>query len=133
VNLLLLAIGDPNNSWVYCPSPAASILFATLYGITTTLHIIQATKYHKKICSILIMGGIWETAAYIIRCISIQHPASKGAFDSQFILILLAPLWINAFDYVLLGQMAHFFLLDKKLWGMRAERMGLYFVLLDIS
>jgi hypothetical protein len=79
------------------------------------------------------MGAIWETAAFVIRCISIQNPTSQGAYDPQFILILLAPLWINAFDYMLLGRMVYYFLEDRRLFGIRAERMALCFVLLDIA
>jgi hypothetical protein len=120
--------------WTYCPSLPAAILFSALFGITTTIHIIQAHNFRKgKLCWALIMGGIWETAAFVIRCISIENPTSQGAYDPQFILILLAPLWINAFDYMLLGRMVYYYLEDRKLFGIRAERMAVCFVLLDIS
>lgn len=127
------ALDDPNNMWTYCPSLPAAILFAVLFGITTSTHIYQAYSFHKAFCWVLIMGGIWETAAFVIRCISIQYPTSQGAFDPQFILILLAPLWFNAFDFMLLGRMVYFFLEDRRLFGIRAERLALCFVLLDIS
>jgi len=78
------------------------------------------------------MGGIWETASFSIRCISINNQTSEGLYDTHFILFLLAPLWINAFIYMLLGRMVYFFLRDQKLFGIRAQRMALYFVSLDI-
>jgi RTA1 like protein len=71
--------------------------------------------------------------AYAIRYTAILNPTSKGAYDPQFILILLAPLWINAFDHMLLGRMMHFFLPETELFGICAQRMGLCFGLLDIS
>ena len=54
-------------------------------------------------------------------------------FDIQYILILLAPLWINAFDHMVLGRMVWYFLEDKKLLGIEAERMAMCFVGLDVS
>lgn len=78
------------------------------------------------------MGAIWETLSFIIRCISIQNPTSEGAFDPQYILFLLAPLWINAFDYMLLGRMVYQYLPNQKLFGVKAQRMAVYFVLFDI-
>jgi hypothetical protein len=79
------------------------------------------------------MGAIWETASFIIRCISIQNPTSQGAYDPNFILFLLAPLWINAFDYMLLGRMVYHFLPDQQLYGIKAQRMTAYFVALDLT
>jgi hypothetical protein len=79
------------------------------------------------------MGAIWETASFVIRIISIQYPTSQGAYDPSFILFLLAPLWINAFDYMLLGRMVYHYLPNKRLFGIRAERMTMCFVLLDLT
>jgi len=108
------------------------MLFAILFGLTTIAHIYQARKYRNTFAWTLIMGGIWETTSFVIRCISTQLPKSQGAYDPHFILFLLAPLWINAFDYMLLGRMVYFYLPDKKLFGIRATRMTLCFVALDL-
>jgi len=50
----------------------------------------------------------------------------------QVLLILLAPLWINAFVYMTLGRMIHFFLTPDTVFGIRAKRITLMFVLCDI-
>jgi len=127
-----ISLDDPDNLWTYCPSLPAAILFSVLFGIITTYHIYQAHFFKKSFCWVLIMGAIWETAAFVIRCVAIQNPTSQGAFDPQFLLILLAPLWINAFDYMLLGRMVYYYLPEKRLFGIRAERMALCFVILDL-
>jgi hypothetical protein len=127
-----LAANDPDNNWTYCASIPAAAIFAVLFGITTIVHIYQAHHYQKTFCSVLIMGAIWETAAYIIRPIAILKPTKQAWFDPQFLLILLAPLWINAFDYMVLGRMVYYFLDNKKLLGIKAERMAIFFVFLDI-
>jgi hypothetical protein len=48
------------------------------------------------------------------------------------LLILLAPLWINAFDYMILGRMIYYYLPEKKLLGIGAQRFAVYFVCMDI-
>lgn len=127
-----LAVDDPDNNWTYCPSLPATAIFAGLFGITNIAHIYQAHHYRKTFCWVLIMGAVWETVAYVIRPIAILNPTKQAWFDPQFLLILLAPLWINAFDYMVLGRMVYYFLDNKKLVGIKAERMALLFVLLDI-
>ncbi|PVH74454.1 hypothetical protein DL98DRAFT_429414 [Cadophora sp. DSE1049] len=126
--------------WTYCPSLPLSAVFAALYSFTTAFHIYQARKFRKTFCWVLIMGAIWETAAFVIRCISIENPTVEGVYDPQFILILLAPLWINAFVYMVLGRMVYFFLGKGsgeggggKMYGIRAERMAMVFVGLDLA
>ena len=44
----------------------------------------------------------------------------------------LAPLWINAYVYMVLGRMVYNFTTSAKILGVKAWRFGLYFVLLDI-
>lgn len=132
LTFFLPAILDESNMWTFCPSLPVAMLFSILFGLTTITHIYQARKYRTPFCWTIIMGAIWETASFVIRCISIQKPTSEGAYDPHFILFLLAPLWINAFDYMLLGRMVHFYLGDRRLFRIRAERMTLCFVVLDV-
>jgi hypothetical protein len=53
------------------------------------------------------------------------------AFASQ-ILVLLAPLWLNAFAYMVLGRMIYFFLPEREIFGVQARRIALWFVCFDI-
>lgn len=79
------------------------------------------------------MGAIWETASFTLRSVSVQHPTSEGLYDPHFILFLMAPLWINAFDYMLLGRIVYHFLPNKRLMGIKAQRMAACFVALDLT
>ncbi|PWW78070.1 RTA1-domain-containing protein [Tuber magnatum] len=116
----------------YDPSKAAAILFALLYGITTLLHIIQMCLTRKWYCSALIMGGLWETTGYILRIFSVDNPNSEGYYSPMLTLIVLAPAWIAAFDYMTLGRLINTFLPSKSALGLRARRITLIFVLFDI-
>jgi hypothetical protein len=103
-------------------------------------------------------GALWQTIAYIFRVISIADPASLGDYAAWFVLILVfyptlnlgpwrpycpptltalawhqvAPLWTNAFVYMIVGRMVWNFVPTAKILGITAWRFGLYFVLLDV-
>lgn len=56
---------------------------------------------------------------------------SSTAVESS-LLVLLAPLWVNAFVYMVFGRMVYFFLPEQKIVGIRAIHMAKWFVWLDI-
>jgi len=51
------------------------------------------------------MGGLWETVSFILRCASIQAPTNAGINNGSFVLLVLAPLWINAFAHTVLARL----------------------------
>lgn len=51
---------------------------------------------------------------------------------AQTLLILLAPIWINAYVYMVLGRMILYYLPSQHVFGVSARRLTLIFVLLDI-
>jgi hypothetical protein len=125
-------LANPDFGYFYCPSFPAAIVFTVLFALTTIVHLIQAIHYRKKFCWVLIMAGIWETAGLTFRVLSVLHPTSQTfGFPSQ-LLILLAPIWINAFDYVVMSRVIYVFA-DQRVLGIGARRLALIFVLLDIT
>jgi len=90
-----------NSNYNYDPSFAAAIIYAIAFGFTTTAHFYQAFLYKKfKLCWVLLMGCIWEFASFSIRAAGTRNQQSVPlAFVSQ-ILVLLAPMWVNAFVYM---------------------------------
>ena len=130
--LTRLALSDPNVVWPYCPSYAAAVLFAVLYGLTTFTHLAQAILYRKGFCWVIIMAASWEFAGFAIRAAGTQYQGSLGLFFFQQVLILLAPIWLNAFVYMVFGRMVLYFLPDQKVAKIKAKRLTLIFVLLDV-
>ncbi|KAF7712522.1 RTA-like protein [Penicillium ucsense] len=124
---------NPNVYWSYCPSKPAAILFAILYGLATCLHIAQAVQYRMRNAVTISMGAGLETVAFILRLVVIFQMDLSQVYEAQFILILIAPMWMNAFDFVLLGRLVNYCLPDKKLCGFPARRVGITFVGLDIG
>ncbi|KAL6242401.1 hypothetical protein RBB50_010540 [Rhinocladiella similis] len=117
----------------YCPSLGAAIAFAILFGLTTIAHMAQAIHYRKPFAAILIMGAAWETAGYIVRTLAVYHQLNGTLYTIQTLLILLAPLWINAYIYMLLGRMIHFFLRTDSVFRVPARSITRMFVLFDIT
>jgi RTA1 like protein len=118
----------------YYPSFSAAVLFALLFGLSTLVHVIQAIVYRKvRLCWVLIMGGLWEFVSFALRSAGSKDQQSTSLAISSQILVLLAPMWVNAFVYMVLGRMIHFFILpDRKIWGFKAAQLAKFFVWLDI-
>jgi RTA1 like protein len=134
LRLTISAFNDPDTHWSrYCPSWPAAIVFCSLFGVTLVLHIAQAIYYKKVFLWVLIMGATWEFIAAATRVVSIQNPKSKPDYEVSFIFLVLAPLWINAFDYIVLGRLIWFYIPEKQLAGIKATRLAAYFVLMDIT
>ncbi|KAJ5734846.1 hypothetical protein N7533_013249 [Penicillium manginii] len=124
---------NPNVYWSYCPSEPAAILFAVLFGLTTCVHIFQTYQYRMRNAWIISMGASLETISYILRLVCIHQVDLSHVYEAQFILILIAPMWMNAFDFLLLGRLVNYCLPDKRICGFAARRVGLFFVGLDVG
>jgi hypothetical protein len=118
--------------WPYCPNVGAAGLFLTLFTIISIAQITQAFIYRKGFCWVVIMAALWETAGFAFRIASSQYNQSVGLFFGQQVLILLAPLWLNAFVYMVFGRMVLFFLADQKIWIFKARKLTLSFVVSDV-
>jgi hypothetical protein len=90
----------PNTLWSFCPNEGADYAFIVFFGLTFIAHIAQGI-YHRKVYSwVISMSALWQLLTYIFRALSIQNPASLGLYAAWFVLILIAPLWTNAYVYV---------------------------------
>jgi hypothetical protein len=122
-----------NSNYNYYPSFAAALIFTILFGITTLLHIYQAFSHKKlRLCWTLIMGTGWEFASFIIRTLGTKNQQNIAFATISQILVLLAPMWVNAFDYMLLGRMVYFFVPEQRIWRIKGIKIAKIFVWLDI-
>ncbi|KAK1149810.1 hypothetical protein N8T08_003361 [Aspergillus melleus] len=126
------ALTTPDTQWDFCPSIGASYLFLVLFGLTTLAHLAQAIFYRKFYCWVITVSGLIQTLTYVFRVLSILSPASYTDYAAWFILILIAPLWTNAFVYMVMGRMVWNFTDDAQVLRVKPWRFGLFFVILDI-
>ncbi|KAF2020657.1 hypothetical protein BU24DRAFT_416336 [Aaosphaeria arxii CBS 175.79] len=121
-----------NANWAYAPSFTAAIAMCVLFGILTFAHISLAVLHRKPFCWVIIMGVAWEFIAFITRSLGAHDQQKLGYAYPSSLLFLLAPLWINAFVYMTAGRLIWTFHPEKKVFGIKAIRIGKYFVWLDI-
>ncbi|KAK5050755.1 hypothetical protein LTR84_003314 [Exophiala bonariae] len=126
-------LAEAERLWDFCPSYGAAITFLIIYSASTLVHGIQGIIYRKPFTIVLIMGGIWELSGFALRVSAILNPYSGAFHSSMGILILLAPLWINAFVYMALGRLIHFTLVHDKILRLRARHLTVMFVAFDIT
>jgi hypothetical protein len=117
----------------YYPSFAAAVVFSVFFGITTFMHIYQAINYKKlRLCWPLIMGVAWEFAGFAIRTAGSKHQQTFAFAFVSTVLVLLAPMWVNAFLYMVLGRMIYFFIPSQQIWKIKGIKIAKIFVWLDI-
>lgn len=97
------------------------------------VHTIQAVLYRKGFCWVIIMGAAWECIGFIMRTYSTINQLESNTASAGQLLILLAPLWINAGVYMIFGRTVWYYLPEKKIGGIKAISLGRLFVWLDIT
>ncbi|KAJ5117611.1 hypothetical protein N7448_011243 [Penicillium atrosanguineum] len=127
------ALADPaHTEWSFCPSTPAAILFTILFALTTLAHLSQAIYYKKIHCGVIVGSALAQTINYICRIISIKNPNTLGPYAAWFVIILVAPLFTNAFVYMVMGRMVWNYIPNAKLYRVTAWRFSTYFVVFDI-
>ncbi|KAJ4028957.1 hypothetical protein NW758_013834 [Fusarium oxysporum] len=126
------ALEVTDTKWDFCPNIAAAYIMTVVFVLATLTHAVQAVRYRKPYCWTIAMSGLLQTLAYLFRILSIKNPASLGLYAAWFVLILIAPIWTNAFVYMILGRMVWNFSKTGKLLGLSAWRVGQLFVILDV-
>ncbi|KAK5165804.1 uncharacterized protein LTR77_008727 [Saxophila tyrrhenica] len=129
------AVAAPDTLWAFCPNTGAAYAFTVFFGLSFIGHVAQGVLYKKAYTWVVAMSALWQTVAYIFRILSINEPASLGNYAAWFVLILVAPLWTNAFVYLVqmvMGRMVWNFTSRAKVFGISAWRFTSIFVVLDV-
>jgi hypothetical protein len=88
-----------NAYWNYDPSFAAAVFMTFVFGFLGICHIVQAAVYRKGFCWVIIMGVVWEFSGYLIRALGAKNQQNLGYAIASQLLILLAPLCKDWFDF----------------------------------
>lgn len=92
--------------YYYDPSLAAAVVFASLFAITTILHLVQLIRKRTWYFIPFVIGGIFETIGYIGRIISAKQTPNwtLNPYIIQTLLLLIAPALFAASVYMILGR-----------------------------
>ncbi|KAH0443821.1 RTA1 domain-containing protein [Colletotrichum camelliae] len=121
-----------NSYYAFDPSFEGNLAFAVLFGLSMVAHLVQAITYRKRFCWVIIVGASWETAAFILRTLGARDQQQIGYQIGGQLLFLLAPLWINAFAYMLAARLVYFVLPDQRVFRVKATALTKMFVAMDI-
>lgn len=124
---------DPDAQWPYCPSFSAAVAFAVIFGISTVGHLTQAIYHKKGFAWVVCMAAIWETAGLSLRSMGAKEPRNDTWPQVSNMLVLLSPLWINAFAYMIGGRMVYFWLPQRAVWKFKARFFTRIFVWADVG
>ncbi|OJJ42486.1 hypothetical protein ASPZODRAFT_43043, partial [Penicilliopsis zonata CBS 506.65] len=126
-------LSSSNAQYDYCANGPAAVLFSVLFGLTFIAHLIQAIAYRKRFCWVIVMGTGWECLGLIMRTYSTINQTKSTTASAGQLLVLLAPLWVNALVYMVFGRMVYYFVPDRKVMGIRAEKLAKIFIWLDVT
>lgn len=118
--------------WNFCPNLAASFLFIVLFALTTAIHLGQAIFYKASYSWVIIVSGVTQALTYIFRTLSIQAPSSFDYYAAWFVLILVAPLWTNAFAYIVFGRMVRNLVPAQKFMRIKGWQYATIFLVFDL-
>ncbi|PNS20101.1 Isotrichodermin C-15 hydroxylase [Sphaceloma murrayae] len=118
--------------WNYAPSFSAAVALTALFGVLLLIHVAQAAYYRTGYAWVVIMSVVWQTGSFASRAFGSKDQQNAGAATVSQILVLLAPLWINAFAYMVFARVVHFFAPARKVWLLSPNGLTVSFVALDI-
>ncbi|EZF28976.1 hypothetical protein H109_07850 [Trichophyton interdigitale MR816] len=141
VNTCTPTIAPDKNGWVppsecnalylYYPSFGAAIAFSVLFGAVMIVHFVQATIYKAGFVWVILMGATWECIGFVARSAGTRDQQSSGLATTAQLFILLSPLWVNAFDYMALARMIHFYIPSRTIGIFKPALLAKIFVVLD--
>ncbi|KAF3932339.1 hypothetical protein ABW19_dt0210449 [Dactylella cylindrospora] len=89
----------------YDPSEVLAIVALCLYALTTSAHIFQCFRYRAWYIIVLLIAGAMQSFGYLARILSARDVRNRGLYIAQFSLVVLAPVFTAAGDYIILGKL----------------------------
>ncbi|KAK0732323.1 RTA1 like protein-domain-containing protein [Lasiosphaeris hirsuta] len=121
-----------NANYGFYPSWEWNLAFAVFFGLTTLVHLVQLFAYRKWFCWVVVMGSLWELACFALRTVGAHDQQNSVYVIVSTLLFLLAPLWINAFVYMIVARLVYYLLPQERILGMSPRWLAKIFVAADI-
>ncbi|KAJ4016155.1 hypothetical protein NW766_004345 [Fusarium irregulare] len=78
------------------------------------------------------MGASWECICFIARALGARDQQQAAYVTVSTLLFLLAPIWINAFIYMIVARLVHFAIPQRRVAGISAQWLAKIFVIVDV-
>ncbi|QRW27191.1 metallopeptidase MepB [Rhizoctonia solani] len=93
-----------DGNYNYDASVPATALFAALFGLTLGLHILQALRGKCRYLIPLVIATLMEVMGYIFRILAIKKPDQLWPLIPSETLIITAPAFLAANNYMIFGR-----------------------------
>jgi hypothetical protein len=131
-NSQILDLTAEDAQYIYCANGPAAVLFSVLFGLTFLVHLAQAFLFRKRFCWVIVVGSGWQCIGLIMRTYSTIDQTKTSTAAAGQLLVLLTPLWVNAFVYMIFGRMVYYYVPDQRVAGIKAQSLAKVFIWLDI-
>ncbi|KAL9487834.1 hypothetical protein ACSS6W_000111 [Trichoderma asperelloides] len=121
-----------NANYGFYPRWEDNAAFAIAFSLTTCAHLAQAIVLKKSFCWVIIMGALWECFCFILRTLGAKNQQNSTYVTVSTLLFLLAPLWINAFAYMVVSRLIYFLHPKQAALAIPARWLAKGFVAADI-
>ncbi|POR35144.1 hypothetical protein TPAR_04677 [Tolypocladium paradoxum] len=121
-----------NANYGFYPRWEDNVAFAIAFGLATMAHLTQAVVLKKPFCWVIIMGALWECLCFTLRALGARDQQESIYVTLSTLLFLLAPLWINAFVYMVVARLIKLLQPQKRAVGIPAQWLAKGFVSADI-
>ncbi|KAF4445649.1 Protein RTM1 [Fusarium austroafricanum] len=121
-----------NANYGFYPNWEDNTAFAVAFGLSTVAHLAQAIFLKKKFCWVIVMGASWECICFIARALGARDQQQAAYVTVSTLLFLLAPIWINAFIYMIVARLVHFVIPQRRVAGISAQWLAKIFVTFDV-
>ncbi|PKK53922.1 hypothetical protein CI102_1171, partial [Trichoderma harzianum] len=121
-----------NANYGFYPQWEDNAAFAIAFGLTTCAHLAQAVTLKKPFCWVIIMGALWECVCFILRTLGAKDQQNSTYVTLSTLLFLLAPLWINAFAYMVVSRLIYFLHPKQRALRIPARWLAKGFVAADV-
>ncbi|KAI8821448.1 RTA1 like protein-domain-containing protein [Fimicolochytrium jonesii] len=119
-----------NTFFGYEPSGWAPFLAAGLFLVLGLLHVVQMIRFKTYYMGWIIAGAFFETIGYLIRLKSRADPTVMNIYAAQNGLIIIAPVFFAASEYILLSRIINH--VGGQFSVIRPSRIAKIFVGIDI-
>ncbi|KAL6890071.1 RTA1 like domain-containing protein [Trichoderma evansii] len=121
-----------NANYGFYPRWEDNAAFAIAFSLTTCAHLAQAIVVKKPFCWVIITGALWECFCFILRTLGAKDQQNSTYVTLSTLLFLLAPLWINAFAYMVISHLIYFLHPKQAVLAIPARWLAKGFVAADI-
>ncbi|KAJ0284833.1 hypothetical protein CBS470a_006656 [Colletotrichum nupharicola] len=85
--------GACHGFWLYVPSFGGNLALAILFGLSALVHLVQAVMCKQRYCWVIIMAGVWETSAFVLRTLGAKNGRVLPFYIISSLTFMLAPLF----------------------------------------